>query len=312
MAQLPDLRSLRAHVTDIGVIRYRSLAGPQPEMLTLKRQKAEEPQPEEPILHCEKVEKMLMFRANQIYVNKERGWCAGGRMQMPGVDISDETCSILCPNMKITLKIATLKTKLPYSNEQLLFHAGVDDHIKDDGHFRYFAFDATHSANYVEEEMQRRNVNTKFMHVFRVKKEIPNLAFFADTKTWMDMSGREKMFKNRLCPPDMTNMDPQTAEKKAREAALLGMPRTEWEWVEHVRDFKTSSGITFNGFISTTGVSATLPFPLVEPKFELMLKVERLTDYLEHVKCYALEDYIGNVVYQTETQAQPTNPVANS
>tara|TARA_B100001094_G_scaffold25343_1_gene21185 strand:+ start:3674 stop:4573 length:900 start_codon:yes stop_codon:yes gene_type:complete len=296
MERFPDMRNLRVRVTDIGV-EYRSLAVPQPEVLITKRQREEEPQPEAPILHCGKAEKMLMFRANEIYVNKKNGWCSGGRMQMPGVDISEHTCSILCPNMKITLKIATLKTKLLYSNEQLLFHASVDDHIKDDGNFRYFAFDPTHSANYVEEEIIRKNASTKFMHVFRVKKEIPNLAFFADTKTWSSMSGRETMLKNRTCPPGMKNMDPQTAETKAREAALLGMPLTEWEWAEHVRDFKTSSGITLNGFVSTTGVSATLPFTLVEPKFELMLKVERLTEYLEHVKCYVLEDYIGKVEY---------------
>ena len=86
------------------------------------------------------------------------------------------------------------------------------------------------------------------------------------------------------------------------------MPVSEYNWSERVREFKTSTGEQLNGFIATTVLSATEPYLIIEPKFELMLNVDRLSDYLEHVKCYALEDYVGKVVYQQE----PTNPVAQS
>ena len=252
----------------------------------------------ETAMDCEEVEKLAVFRANEVVLNKELNWCAGGRLQMPGMDIKDGVCSILCPNMAIKIKMATLKTKLAYSNEQFLFHAGVDNAIKDDGHFRYFAFDATHSANYVQEELSRQNASTKFMHVFRVKKDIPNLAFFADSKTWAGMSGRGEMLNNQACPPDLRGVDPKAIETGAMKANALGMSQAEYDWSEYIGKFKTDTGVKLNGFISTTAFSAAMPHLIVEPKFELMLKVDRLAEYLEHVKCYALEDYVGEVVYQ--------------
>lgn len=252
----------------------------------------------EAIIDCGEAEKMVMFRANEVVVNKELNWCAGGRLQMPGMDIKDGTCSILCPNMAIKIKMATLKTTLAYSNEQFLFHASVDNTIKDDGHFRYFAFDATYSANYVQEELWQQNASTKFMHVFRVKKEIPNLALFADSNTWQSMSGRAELLNNQTCPPDLTGVDPKAMETRAMKANALGMTPAEYNWSEYIGKFKTDTGVKLNGFISTTAFSATMPHFIVEPKFELMLKVDRLAEYLEHVKCYALEDYVGEVVYQ--------------
>ena len=50
--------------------------------------------------------------------------------------------------------------------------------------------------------------------------------------------------------------------------------------------------------ISTTVASQTSPVFIVEPKFELMLKVERLSTYLQHVKCFELVDYNGTVTYE--------------
>lgn len=279
MAQLPDM----------GRLRRRPTGGANDDEGSDKRQAIAET-----VMDCGEVDKMVVFRANEIIVNEERNWCAGGRLQMPGMDIQDGTCSILCPNMAIKIKMATLKTTLPYSNEQFLFHAGVDSTIKDDGHFRYFAFDATYSANYVQEELWHQNASTKFMHVFRVKKEIPNLAFFADSNTWYSASGRAEMLNNQACPPDVRSVDPKAMEK----AKALGMTKEEYDWAEHVGELKTDTGVKLNGFISTTAFSATMPHLIVEPKFELMLKVDRLAEYLEHVKCYALEDYVGEVVYQ--------------
>ena len=59
----------------------------------------------ETIIDCGEAEKMVMFRANEVVVNEERNWCAGGRLQMPGMDIKDGTCSILCPNMPTSFRM---------------------------------------------------------------------------------------------------------------------------------------------------------------------------------------------------------------
>lgn len=254
-----------------------------------------------PTIDCGEVERMIVFRANVFKLNpQEARWVAGGRMQMPGMALKDEVCSIMCSNMKINLKMATLETRLAYSNEQFLFHAGTDSTLKDDGHFRYFAFDASHSANYALEESVRRNAKKEFMHVFRVKKDIPNLAFFADSETWAQMSGRTSMLENGTCPPELGTLDAKTTESRTKAANALGMPLPEYNWSERIRDFKTSTGEELNGFIGTTILSAMEPDFIVAAKFELMLNVHRLSDYLEHVKCYVLEDYVGQVVYQKD------------
>ena len=271
-----------------------------------------------PVINCGEIaeaKKMFVFRLNEFQVNSAQRWFVGGRIQMPGMSLKDEICSIMCPNMTIKLKLATLETRLDYSSEQFLFHSGTENTIKDDGHFRYFAFDATHSANYVEEEIARRKsgADTKFMHVFRVKKEIPNLAFFADSVTWNNMSGRTQMLRDNTCSPVTPTLGSQEAVELKRAADALGMPVAEYNWSQHIRQLKTSTGDELNGFIATTIVSATTPKVIVEPKFELMLKVDKITEYLEHIKCYALEDYIGKVEYQKnpqEQQEQSRDPVA--
>lgn len=252
-------------------------------------------------INCENVETMMVFQAQVFDLQSTLNSCfvTGGRIQMPGMTISKDPFTINCPsNGHVSLKMATLNTKLDYSNEQFLFHATTESTFNDDGHFRYFAFDASHSANYVCEESSRRRADKEFMHVFRVKKDIPNLALFADSSTWADMSGRVTMLRTRTCAPELGTLDDETTASRARDASALGMVKDEYDWSERIRDFKTSTGEPLNGFIATTSLSATEPHFIVEPKFELMLNVPRLTDYLEHVKCYKLEEYVGAVNYQ--------------
>ena len=158
-----------------------------------------------PVLGCVGVDTIEVFHAKDFKPCSGKDICLGGRLQMPAVSFASEPCSILCENATIRLKLATLQTKLAYSGDQFLFHAGVESVIKDDGNFRYFAFDMTHSANYVQEEMYRRKQTTQFIHVFKVTNEIPELAFFADTNTWHDMSGRTTMFKSGQCLANMGN-----------------------------------------------------------------------------------------------------------
>ena len=144
-------------------------------------------------IHCGDVESLDVFHANVFSLNpKDPRVVAGGRMQMPGMTLSKNLHTITCPGGRssISLKIATLQTHLAYSNEQLLFHASTDPILRDDGHFRYFAFDVSHAATYAWEESTRQESEEAYMHVFRVKTAIPNLAFFADSETWADMSGR--------------------------------------------------------------------------------------------------------------------------
>ena len=64
------------------------------------------------------------------------------------------------------------------------------------------------------------------------------------------------------------------------DSKSLGMPTPEYNWSAKIRSFKTCSGVTLNGFISTTALSSMQPFVIAEPKFELMLNVPRLSDYL--------------------------------
>mgnify|MGYP004240768393 CR=1 FL=1 len=274
------------------------------ETSTIKRNHAGAETTDSETIDCGEAEELMVFRANPRTVNANKKWCLGARMQMPGMDITSDTCSIACTNMEIILKIATLKTKLAYSNEQLLFHASTDRTLKDDGHFRYFAFDASHSANYANEECARRHVNGQFLHVFRVKKEIPNLALFADTDTWAVMSGRSAMLNEGKCDPTtlLGERDAETKEARQIEATSLGMPFGEYEWSERIREFQTSTGVPLNGFISTTALSATEPYIVMEAKFELMLNVDKLSDFLEHVGCFKLVDYVGKVEYKDSTQ----------
>lgn len=312
---LPSLRRLVIHDTSIATKRtlepgWPPTQGPPPVINKARKLTPDEDGRGEggggddaPTLkiNCEDAETMMVFRAQVFNLKSTVNTClvAGGRIQMPGMTINEESVSILCPgdNLPIKLKMATLNTKLDYSDEQFLFHATTDSTFDDDGHFRYFAFDASHSANYACEESSRRGASKEFMHVFRVKSKIPNLALFADSNTWADMSGRMQMLEAGRCDPKLETLDAETVASRKRDADALGMVMKEYNWSERIRDFKTTTGETLNGFIATTSLSATAPHFIVEPKFELMLNVPKLADYLEHVKCYKIEEYVGEVDY---------------
>ena len=251
------------------------------------------------VFQCTNVEKIEVFKMKPLLL-RNSGASAGGVLQMPSMTLTEQECHIKCQGeKKVHLKIATLKTELVYNEPQFLFHAGVDDHIKDDGHFRYFAFDVTHAANYADEEVFRRKKPSKFLHVFKIIKPIPRLAFFADSKTWNEMSGRVKMVKRNQCLPPQGELLTDNQKKEAQKDAVgLGMPQIEYDWVNQINSFETCKNEKLNGFISTTVASQTVPVLIVEPKFELMLKVERLSTYLQHVKCFELVDYNGTVTYE--------------
>lgn len=252
------------------------------------------------VFKCTNVEKLQVFKMKPLVLRC--GVHAGGVLQMPSMTLTEQQCHIKCyEGRKINLKIAELKTSLVYHEPQFLFHAGTDDHINDDGHFRYFAFDITHAANYADEEVHHRKKENKFIHVFKIIKPIPRLAFFADTQTWNHMSGRVAMMVNGTCHPEtgpMTDAQKRIAKEKGTP---LGMPGSEYDWSNRINSFQTCNNENLNGFISTTVGSQTHPYFIVEPKFELMLKVQRLSAYLEHVQCFQLVDYNGTVTYEDAT-----------
>lgn len=195
----------------------------------------------------------------------------------------------------ITLPIATLHAMLPYA-PQFLYHSTTHDSIVDDGNFRFFAFEPSIALNYVEEEMQNRNTQHKFMHVFKIKKHVPYLALFADSeKAMSNMGGHETILRKNLCPPSLTPL----SDAESRHARELGMPPPEYHWAKNINKMKVvidDSEHYLNGWIRTTAISTTTQYRLLDPGLELMLNVDNLHEYLEQVHCWPLVDYKPTVI----------------
>ena len=209
---------------------------------------------------------------------------------MPSCDLKEAT--IECPRSigtsRITLPIAKLHTMLPYA-PQLLYHSTVHKSFQDDGTFRFFAFEPSISLNYVQEEMVNQNAETKFMHVFKIKKAIPHLALFADSEKAMGEMGGLSTSLLTQCPPKGV-----LTPKEMMHAKSLGMSVPEYLWASRINQFKVGKQ-SLNGWIRTTTVSS-LTDKLIDPGLEVMLNVDSLDEYLEHVFCWSLEDYKPSVV----------------
>lgn len=211
---------------------------------------------------------------------------------MPSCDIKEwridcpQTLSTR-PALTITLPIAKLHTMLPYA-PQLLYHSSVHKTFKDDGSFRFFAFEPSISLNYVQEEMVNQSKNTKFMHVFKIKKAIPYLALFADSDKAMDQMGGHQSLLYQ-CPPNGL-----LSQDEIQNAKSLGMPYSEYLWASRINQFKVGNQ-SLNGWIRMTSISSVTD-KLIDPGLELMLHVDILDEYIEQVFCWSLEDYKPSVV----------------